>query len=131
MLHSLRAVSREPTVYPVSMTDPPGAMKTIGELIDFYEQHHVLMLKNWKGTSRQLRRYVTPFATLPLSGLTRRMVIEWHHAIGRTGGPHAANNALQALHGMYQKALDWELYDGKNPAHHVKKFRKVSRTRFV
>jgi integrase len=114
----------------MAMTDKKQ-IATIGEMIDFYEQHHVRFLKDWKGKSRILRQYVGQLADLPLSALSRRKVIEWHHAIGEARGCMAANHALQSLHAMYVKAQDWEIYDGKNPADRVKKYKKASRTRFV
>jgi len=104
---------------------------TIGELLVLYEQNHVINLKNWKGTSRRLQRYIAPWASLALGDLTRMQVIQWHQEIGRTRGFTAANQALVALHAMYVKAQDWELYDGKNPAARVKKFSTPSRQRFI
>lgn len=111
--------------------DTQAATMTIGELLDFYEEHHVRFLKSQAGTSRRMRRYIAQFAALPLSGLTRRMVMEWYHEIGSTRGQTAASQALQVLHSMYVKAQDWELYEGKNPAARIKKFPKTSRARFV
>jgi hypothetical protein len=52
-------------------------------------------------------------------------------SIARTDGKHVANQALQQLHAMYVKAMDWELYEGKNPTDRIKKFPKESRQRFI
>jgi integrase len=104
---------------------------TIGELIVLYEQNHTLNLKDWKGISRRLQRYIAPFAALALGDLTKMAVIQWHQEIGRTRGYNAANSALQSLHAMYVKAEEWELYAGKNPANRVKKFSKYSQERFI
>jgi integrase len=104
---------------------------TIGELIVLYEQNHVLNLKNWRNVSQQLARSIAPFGALPLGALTRMQVIQWHQEIGHTRGFTAANTALVLLHALYQKAQDWELYDGKNPAARVKKFTTPSRHRFI
>jgi integrase len=104
---------------------------TIGELIRLYEQNHVRNLKSRLQISRRLHRYIAPFAAVPLDQLTRMQVIAWHQEIGRTRGFTAANHAVETLRAMYAKALDWELYDGKNPADRIKKFREQSRERFV
>ncbi|HEV8329476.1 MAG TPA: site-specific integrase [Nitrospiraceae bacterium] len=104
---------------------------TIGEFLVLYEQNHVVNLKSRRNLSRRLQRYVTPFAALALGDLTRMQVIAWHQEIGRTRGHSVANQALSELHAMYAKAQDWELYDGRNPAHRIKKFPKQSRERFV
>ena len=104
---------------------------TIGDFLILYERNHVVNLKSRRNLSRRLQRYVTPFAALDLGDLTRMQVIAWHQEIGRTRGHSDANQALSELHAMYTRAQDWELYDGRNPAHHIKKFLKQSRGRFV
>jgi integrase len=104
---------------------------TIGELIVLYEQNHVRNLKSARNLSRRLQRYIGPWAALELGALTRMQVVTWHQENGRTRGHSAANQALAELHALYTKAGDWGLYDGKNPAHHIKKFPKHSRERFV
>ncbi len=104
---------------------------TTGELRVLYLDNHVVNLKDRLGTTRRLQRYLAPFDALSLGALTKMQVIQWHQEIGRTRGFTAANQALQQLRAMYQKAQDWELYDGKNPADRVKKFPKHSRERFV
>ena len=104
---------------------------TIGALIALYEANHVVNLKDRTGISRRIQRYVAPWAALALGALTKMQVIEWHQEIGRSRGKTAANQALQQLRSLYARAIDWELYDGKNPADRVKKFPKHSRERFV
>jgi integrase len=104
---------------------------TIGELIVLYEANHVRNLKSARNLSRRLQRYIGPWSALALEALTRMQVIQWHQENGRTRGPTAANQALAELHALYAKAGDWELYDGRNPADHVKKFPRHSRERFI
>lgn len=111
--------------------DESDTPSNVGELLEFYLAHHVAYLKNRLGTERRLRHYVSEFAHLPLSGLTRRMVLEWHHRIGHTQGQTGANQALQQLRAMYMRAKDWEFYMGHNPTDRIKHFPEPSRTRFV
>jgi hypothetical protein len=56
-------------------------------------------------------------------------VIEWYHQIAESKGKQGANLALQQLHAIYARAIDWELFEGKNPADRIKKFPKLSRER--
>ncbi len=104
---------------------------TVGELLEFYIEHHVAFLKDHRATAARLRRYVGQFATVPLADLKRVTLIEWHHRIGQTRGTGAANLAPQALRSMYAKASEWDIYDGPNPANRLIKFPKYVRTRFV
>jgi len=104
---------------------------TIGEFLPLYEQNHVINIKSWRETSRRLHRHIAPLGSIQFGDLKRMQVITWHQEIGRTRGHNAANLALQQLHSMYVKAVDWEVYDGRNPADRIKKFPKYSRARFV
>jgi integrase len=104
---------------------------TIGELLVLYEKNHVVNLKSARNLSRRLTRYIGPWSALALEALPRMQVVQWHQENGRTRGHSAANQALAELHALYRKAQDWELYDGKNPADHIKKFPRHSRERFV
>lgn len=104
---------------------------TIGELIVLYEQNHVVNLKSRRNISHRLARYIAPWASIALGDLTRMQVIAWHQEIGHVYGFTGANHALQQLHSLYMKAEEWELYDGKNPAHRIKKFPRHSRARFI
>ncbi|HEV8327452.1 MAG TPA: hypothetical protein VGQ08_08195 [Nitrospiraceae bacterium] len=104
---------------------------TIGDFLIVYERNHVAFLKNRLGISRRLHTYVGQLAAIELATLTKMQVLEWFHAIGRTKGGSAANQALQQLHATYVKAEEWELFTGKNPADRIKKFPKHSRERFV
>ena len=45
---------------------------TIGELLTLYERNHVINLKDSRGTSRRLHRYLAPFAALALSELSQK-----------------------------------------------------------
>lgn len=104
---------------------------TLGEFIPIYLRNHVARLKNHLQTRRRIERFVGQLAAIELGDLKRLQVMEWHRAIGETHGPHAANLALQNLRAMYARAADWDVFDGKNPGDHIKKFPKHSRERFV
>ena len=104
---------------------------TIGELTGLYENNYAINLKSRRNISRRLERYIAPWASIELEALTRMQVIAWHQEIGHAHGFTGANQALQTLHALYVKALDWELYDGKNPADRIKKFPQHSRARFI
>ncbi|HXX75859.1 MAG TPA: site-specific integrase [Nitrospiraceae bacterium] len=104
---------------------------TIKELLVLYERNHVAFLKDRVGTSRRIQRYVGQLAHLDLHAVKRMQVIDWFHAIAQQDGKQGANLALQQLHAIYARAIDWELFDGKNPADRIKKFPKRSRERFV
>jgi len=104
---------------------------TIGDLLEIYIRNHVSRLKTSRQTQARLERYVGQLAHMPLNQLKRLPVIEWFHTIGKEVGHSAANNALMDLRALYERAGDWELYDGRNPTHRIRRFPKRSRERFV
>ena len=67
----------------------------------------------------------------PLSTITLGDVSQLHANIGRHGHKSPANKVVTLLSSMYNRARDWGLYAGVNPATGVKKFREVKRDRFI
>ena len=104
---------------------------TLGEFLVIYKRNHVAFLKSGRNTSQRLQQYVGQLAAIHMADLTKLQVLDWFHAIAAAKGGSAANHAVEDLHSMYTKAIDWDLYDGKNPAARVKKFPQHSRERFV
>jgi integrase len=74
---------------------------------------------------------LTQWKRRTLSEIQRSEVITWHGKIGKERGIYAANHALAILRVMFNKAIEWELFEGANPCTRVKKFRETSRDRFL
>lgn len=66
-----------------------------------------------------------------LSSITLGDVSKLHADIGRHGHKTPANKVVTLISSMYNRARDWGLYAGVNPATGVKKFREVKRERFI
>ncbi len=66
-----------------------------------------------------------------LSNITLGDVAQLHANIGRHGHKTPANKVVTLISSMYNRARDWGLYAGTNPATGVKKFREVKRERFI
>ena len=58
------------------------------------------------------------------------MVEAWFHEVGQHSQAQA-NKCLSLLRTMFERARDWRLFTGDNPAQRVKKYTKHARTRFV
>lgn len=104
---------------------------TIGEFVPLYLRNHVALLKNRVGTERRLMKYVGMLASKDLAALTKIEVMDWFQRIAATDGPYGANQALEQLKALYNRAIDWDVYAGKNPARGLKYFPKQSRSRFI
>ncbi len=77
------------------------------------------------------RLYLSHWAKRRLSTITKLDVQRWHTRTGQDRGRRTANNAMSLLRAMYNRAIDWDLFNGSNPAKGVRRFKNVSRERFL
>lgn len=77
------------------------------------------------------RLYLSHWAMRRLSTITKLDVQRWHARTGSDRGQRTANNAMSLLRAMYNRAIDWDLFSGPNPASGVRRFKNVSRERFL
>jgi integrase len=69
--------------------------------------------------------------TRRLSDISRPDVERLHASLGQERGHYAANHAVRLLRHMLNRALDWEMFRGANPAARIKLFREDKRERFL
>jgi integrase len=77
-----------------------------------------------------IRRFFVPLYPYALADITPLMVESWFHEIGEQSQSQA-NKSLGMLRTMFGRARDWRVFTGENPAQHVRKYTRPSRTRFV
>lgn len=98
--------------------------------IPIYLKNHVAQLRVAKETAAAIARYFGPLHQFALADLSPIQVEDWFHSIG-TVSPSMANKCLSQLKTMYEKARDWRLFFGDNPARRIKRYPETSRRRFV
>lgn len=105
---------------------------TLGELFaEYLERYAKLHKDSWQSDVSQFNCYLTDWAKRKLSLIRKSDIQKLHHEIGRDNGHYAANRLLALLSVMFNKAIEFGLYDKANPAQGVKKFRETSRDRFL
>lgn len=105
---------------------------TLGEMFDIYlERHAKVHKRTWADDERRFKFHMTPFKRHLLSEIRRSEIIAWHAKIGKSRGIYAANHALAILRVVFNKAIEWDFFEGINPCTGVKKFRETSRDRFL
>lgn len=105
---------------------------TLGEMFDIYiERHAKVHKRTWADDERRFRYHMTSFKRRLLSEIHRKDIITWHAKIGKNRGIYAANHALAILRILFNKAIEWDFFEGINPCTGVKKFRETSRDRFL
>lgn len=91
--------------------------------------------RTWEKDERTYNLTVRPWADLPISAITRTMIIEKKTAIFKgqdtgKGGPGAANKFLSVIRGIFRTAVA-EAWVVGNPAAQIKKFPIAKRRRFI
>ncbi|MBU0655328.1 MAG: site-specific integrase [Gammaproteobacteria bacterium] len=101
-------------------------------MFDIYiERHAKVHKRTWADDERRFKYHMTSFKRRLLSEIHRNDIITWHAKIGKSRGIYAANHALAIMRVVYNKAIEWDFFEGINPCTGVKKFRETSRDRFL
>jgi len=103
---------------------------TIGELFLAYMERHGSAKKSSGNDRHSYERYLKPWGHYRLVDVTRSKVEALHKTIGKET-PTQANRVLALLSTMFSKAIIWGYLKTENPCRGVKKFREVSRDRFL
>lgn len=103
---------------------------TIGELFPVYMERHGNEKKSGLKDRSHFERLLKPWQNYKLSEITRSKVEALHRDIGKET-PVQANRVLALLSTMFSKAIIWGYLKTENPCRGVKKFREISRDRFL
>jgi integrase len=102
----------------VSQGTVPGRLRkkrTFGELADLYLERHVRTKRSARNDRALLRNHLRALRPRPLSEITTQDIQRLHSELGTTA-PYQANRAVALVRKMFNLALDWGLFSGKNPA---------------
>lgn len=105
---------------------------TLDELHRIYMDRHALA-RNRKPQNaiNNYRLYLSHWGTKKLSDI-KRTEVQIHIAkLAKDISPATANIALALLRAMFNRAIDWELFNDKNPTANIPKYTEQSRDRFL
>lgn len=77
------------------------------------------------------RNYLAPLGSRKLSKISKQDCQRLHHDIAAKTSGATANRAMAVLSGALGVAQDWGYLSGDNPAKSVKRFKEISRDRFI
>jgi integrase len=107
--------------------------ETVADLCRRYVEVHLPKKKasSRRHDHRMLSAYVIPnLGRLKIADVKRADIAKIHHALRET--PYEANRFLALCSKLFNLAEEWGLRpDGKNPTHHVQRFREQKRQRFL
>jgi integrase len=72
-----------------------------------------------------------PIIGFKLSSITKQDIQKLQHVIGMNKGIYTANRLLALLSTVFNKTIEYDLWERPNPASGIKKFREKSRDRFL
>jgi integrase len=113
---------------------------TLGEIFkDYMDRYSKVHKKSWEYDEREIPVYFGHWFKRRLSSITKHEVRELVESIYNKkfkkngisrGGHYQANRALERLRALYNKAIEWG-WQGDNPTTGIKKYKEVSRDRFI
>lgn len=98
--------------------------------IDTYATHHKAE-SSVKEDIGLFNRHLADWGTRRISNITEHDVFTKHQTIGVQKGKYTANRTLELIRAMFNRAIDLGHWKGSNPARGTKKFKEVSRDRFL
>lgn len=105
---------------------------TLKEFFALYLANHAdILTRSTDDFQKNYRLYLSQWGELELADIKRLDVIKLKTELFNAKGKSAANKAVELLSMLFNKAIDWEVYEGKNPAARVGKFKIQARDRYL
>jgi integrase len=105
---------------------------TLSELMHYWLDNYAKVhCKKWRAFQREFELYLSTLGNRDLNDIRRSDVVALQSKLATSNGKSAANAAVTLLTMLYNKAIDWELHEGRNPASRIRKFRLKPRERFL
>lgn len=104
---------------------------TFGALFaEYLERHAKHNKRTWEEDRDVFGRHLGALGKLKLSAVKRSDIAAIHSHIGKEH-PRTANKALALVSSIFGRAIEWGLWDSRNPARGIKRFKEHSRDRFL
>lgn len=124
----------------IALGNDPQAEKQAGrkevkfrELFNYYYNHHLKVFTKHPEDNRKIAEYhIFPaFGNSKASDVTSEKVRRFHAKIAETHSKSSANRIVTIIAATYNFCIKNSFYNGINPCSFVKKFKTVSRDRFL
>jgi hypothetical protein len=98
---------------PTSIRQEERAELTLGELFDIYlERHAKVHKRTWTDDEKRFQYHLSHWKRRQLSEIRRNDILTWHAKTGKERGVYAANHALAVLRVLFNKAIEWDFFEG-------------------
>jgi len=96
----------------------------------YYQDHCEIKNRRPSDTRANYNRYLAPrLGRKQLSAIDRADIKAMMRYNAERGRKRTANNAHTLVRAMFNKAIAWEYFDGRNPAEHIERYPEKVRTR--
>jgi len=120
-------------VTPTKAVAPEESTISFADLVSEFSRRHVeteaLRSSTRKNYRKALEESLLAFGPRPLNSIRFADVEEFHRQ--NSHRQSAANNYIRVLHLMFEKAVQWEMFERRNPAHGIKLFKENKRKRYL
>lgn len=104
---------------------------TLKELFDLYmERYSKVEKKSWEYDQREINKFLSQWFNRKISDISKYEIKSLHLKINDNNGLYQANRMLERIRSMFNRAIEWG-WDGTNPTQGIRKFKEVSRDRYV
>jgi integrase len=97
----------------------------------YMERHAYVRNKKPENAVSNYRLYLSHWGSKKLSDIKRTEVQTHIAKLAKDISPATANIALALLRAMFNRAIDWEIFNDKNPTANIAKYPEISRDRFL
>lgn len=98
---------------------------------EYLENHAKQYKKSWRADEMNYKNHLSHWDNKKLSHIDRVLVQSLHRKIGKTVGLYQANRILALVKVIFNRAIEWGLFDKANPAQGIKHYKEKSRDRFL
>lgn len=112
----------------------PRGKKSVSAMREMWERYLgalPVVERKPRGKARTKHDHGVNWENKKLSAVKSADVMRLHADLGKAGVQTTANRVVELLSSLFNKAAEWSLYAGPNPAAKVEPFREVKRDRFI
>ena len=105
---------------------------TLGDLFNIYLENHIKHhKKNEKDSVLIFNNYLAPLHNKKLSDINKLDILALQKQLTNNISERTSNKAITLLRAMFNRAIDWDIWDKKNPTQGIKKYQEKARERYL
>ncbi len=105
---------------------------TLHELMQYWlDQYAKLHCKQWFKYEGIFKNHLATLADKDINEITRKEIHALQVSLLETNGKSASNHAIELIRMLYNRAIDWNMFEGINPAARIRLSKIKARERFL